>query len=190
MSKIAVVYFSGSGYTHLMAEAIADGAKQIPNMEVSLLRIQGEQIVDGRWKDASFLNVLKDADAIVFGSPTYMGSMAAQFKAFVDACGEVWYTKGWKDKLAGGFTHSGSPSGDKSGTLQALFTNAAQHGMIWISVGEMPAQPNGINRLGSSIGVMGSVPFDPSKQVELDEGDALTAKRYGQRIAEIAAKLN
>jgi NAD(P)H dehydrogenase (quinone) len=184
MTNIAIIYFSGTGHTHLMAESIATGAQTIPDTKVQLLRITGEQIVNGRWKDEAMVAALNSADAIVFGSPTYMGGVAAQFKAFVDGVSSAWAQQLWKDKIAGGFTHSGGLSGDKQGTLIYLMINATQHSMIWVSAGEM-SQPNGVNRLGSYQGVMGqAVPdFTGTKTVELDTGDRLSCELYGQRIA-------
>jgi NAD(P)H dehydrogenase (quinone) len=113
-----------------------------------------------------------------------MGGVAAQFKAFVDGVSSAWAQQLWKDKIAGGFTHSGGLSGDKQGTLIYLMINATQHSMIWVSAGEM-SQPNGVNRLGSYQGVMGqAVPdFTGTKTVELDTGDRLSCELYGQRIA-------
>ncbi len=120
-----------------------------------------------------------------------MGGVAAQFKAFVDAAGGIWSQQGWKNKTAGGFTHSNGLSGDKQGTLLYLSINAAQHSMIWVSAGEL-AQPNGVNRLGSYIGVMGQTTLDYSRPqaAELDPGDRLSCELYGQRIAEVTARWN
>jgi NAD(P)H dehydrogenase (quinone) len=183
MTNIAIVYFSGTGHTHLMAEAIATGAKQVAGNDVELLRITGAQIVDGRWKDEGVLAKLQAADAIVFGSPTYMGGVAAQFKAFIDAASAVWFGQGWKDKIAGGFTHSAGVSGDKQGTLLYLSINATQHSMIWVGTGMM-SSPDGINRLGSYMGVMGqSHPDMSGAPATIDPGDRLTSERYGERIA-------
>jgi NAD(P)H dehydrogenase (quinone) len=192
MATVAVVYFSGSGHTHLMAQAIAAGATS-QGVEVELLRITGEQIVEGRWQDAAILERLHQADAIVFGSPTYMGGVAAQFKAFLDAGGSIWFEQGWKDKIAGGFTHSSSLSGDKQGTLIYLSVNAAQHSMIWVGAGDLPSpyfgKDDGINRLGSFLGVMGQSPLNMSGgEAVLEEGDRLTAEKYGQRIAQAALR--
>jgi NAD(P)H dehydrogenase (quinone) len=182
MASVAVIYFSGANHTHLMAEAIAEGARGA-GASVDLLRIVGEQITHGRWKDEAFLVTLNGADAIVFGTPTYMGGPAAQFKAFVDGASGIWYGQGWKDKIAGGFTHSGSPSGDKQGTLLYLATNALQHSMIWVGTGLMAGE-NGVNRLGSYAGVMGQAyPDMTGAPATLDEGDRLTSMLYGQRIA-------
>lgn len=192
MSNIAIVYFSGMGHTHLMAEAVAAGAKKVADTTVDLLRITGEQITEGRWKDDAIMEKLNQADAIVFGSPTYMGGIAAQFKAFIDNAG-VWFEQGWKDKIAGGFTHSGSLSGDKQGTLLYLAIHAAQQSMIWVSSGELPSsyfgKDDNVNRLGSFMGVMGQSMLDMSgKPPEIEPGDALTAERYGERIAMVTKR--
>jgi NAD(P)H dehydrogenase (quinone) len=193
MPNVAIVYFSGTGHTHLMADAIANGAGQVSGTKVESLRIIGEQIVNGRWQDDTILEKLNQADAIIFGSPTYMGGVAAQFKAFIDAASEVWLRQGWKDKLAAGFTHSSSLSGDKQGTLLYMAINAAQHSMIWVNPGEMSSfllgKDDGVNRLGSYMGVMGSSPLDMSgKPAEIDSGDKLTAEKFGMRMAEMVQK--
>ncbi|MBW4629860.1 MAG: NAD(P)H-dependent oxidoreductase [Brasilonema octagenarum HA4186-MV1] len=193
MPTVAIVYFSGTGHTHLMAQAIAEGASKVEGTTVEVLRIVGEQIVNGRWKDDATIEKLNNADAIVFGSPTYMGGVAAQLKAFIDAASGIWFKHGWKDKIAAGFTHSSSPSGDKQGTLLYLATNAAQHGMIWVNVGDLSSflfgKDDGINRLGSFLGVMGQSQLDMSgKEAEIDAGDRLTSERFGQRIAEITKR--
>jgi NAD(P)H dehydrogenase (quinone) len=74
MSKIAIVYFSGMGHTHLMAEAVAAGAKKVEGSTVELLRITGEQITDGRWQDDATIEKLNRSNAIIFGSPTTIAS--------------------------------------------------------------------------------------------------------------------
>ncbi len=184
MTEIAIVYFSGTGHTHLMAEAIGKGASQVAGTNVELLRITGDRIVEGRWQDDAMMAKLQATDAIVFGSPTYMGGVAAQFKAFIDAASSVWFAQGWKDKIGGGFTHSSSPSGDKQGTLLYLATNALQHGMVWVGGGDMPYRDPGINRLGSFMGVMGqSAPDMSGAPAQLDDGDRETSEHFGDRIA-------
>jgi NAD(P)H dehydrogenase (quinone) len=192
MATLAIVYFSGSSHTHLMAEAITEGARTAGS-RVELLRITGEQIVEGRWKADGLMEKLNQVDGIVFGSPTYMGGVAAQFKAFLDAASSAWFTQQWKDKIAGGFTHSSAPSGDKQGTLLYLAINAAQHGMVWVGAGELPShyagKTDGVNRLGSFIGVMGqSTMILNGAEAVLDLGDCLTAEHYGQRLAEAAKR--
>src|SRR5688572_4786160 len=126
--KIIVVYFSGFGHTQKVAEAVASGAN------ADLLRVDkhGELPPQG-WEQ------LAAADAIVFGSPTYMGSVSWQFKKFLDDSSKVWAALGWKNKLAAAFTNSAGMNGDKASTLYALFTLAQQHGMFWVGTGMMPS---------------------------------------------------
>ena len=186
MPRVSVVYFSGMGHTRLMAEAVAEGAGQVSGTIAHLLPITGAQITEGSWSDSAILERLSQSDAIVFGSPTYMGGVAAQFKAFLDAASTIWLRQAWKDKIAGGFTHSNSPSGDKQGTLLYLVTNAMQHGMIWVGTGEL-SQKNGVNRLGSFLGPMGNtLPSFAGGPPQVEPSDLLTSERYGARIARIA----
>lgn len=177
MTTVAIVYFSSTGNTKLMAEAIAKGASAVADTDVKVLRITGEQIQAGRWQDDSVIEALNAADAIVIGTPTYMGGVAAQVKAFIDAAGAVWQSQGWKNKIAGGFTHSGSPSGDKQGTLLYLATHAAQHGMVWVGFAELPSEE--ANRVGAFLGAMGY----GRAEGDVDAADLEHARLYGQRLA-------
>lgn len=193
MKTMAIVYFSGSGHTALMAEAVRRGAAAAGGVETVLLPIDGRKIVEGRFKDEALLARLHDADAILFGSPTYMGGVAAQFKAFVDATAGLWFARRWSGKLAAGFTHSGSPSGDKLSTLQYLSLFAAQHGMLWIGNADLPSAyrggTDGFNRLNSFLGVMGYTSQAPDEPPAVDAGDLLTAEALGRRVAEQLQRL-
>lgn len=86
------------------------------------------------------------ADAIIFGSPTYIGNVSWQFKKFIDESSKVWAASGWKDKLAAGFTNSAGMNGDKASTLGALFTMSQQHGMLWVGTGMMPSNSKNSKR--------------------------------------------
>ncbi|MBL9128928.1 MAG: flavodoxin family protein [Verrucomicrobiales bacterium] len=193
MRTIAIVYFSGSGHTALMAEAVQRGAAATGGVAALLLPIDGRKIVEGRFADDALLARLNDADAIVFGSPTYMGGVAAQFKAFADATAGAWFARSWSGKPAAGFTHSGSPSGDKLSTLQYLSLFAAQHGMVWIGNADLPSvyrgQTDGFNRLNSFLGVMGYTSQSPDAPPSVDSGDLLTAEALGRRVADLVRRL-
>jgi len=190
--KVAIVYFSATGHTQLMAEKVAEGVKNVPETEVEFVRIEGKDIVEGRYTNEALVNSLASADAVVFGTPTYMGGVSAQLKAFIDAMGGLWYTQALKGKVAGGFSHSGSPSGDKSSTLAYLHVYADQLGMFWVGAGEFPYYMSGakeqINRTGFFGGAVGYGNAQGAPAA-LDEGDALTALKYGQRIAEVTHML-
>ncbi len=188
----AIVYHSGYGHTEILAKAVERGAAKIG--AAALIKISPEgKITDADW------DTLNKADAIIFGAPTYMGSASAQFKMFADASAKAWFAGQWKDKIAGGFTVSGSMSGDKLATLQQMAILAAQHGMIWISLGLMPAQPkdaseyhhrneNDLNRVGGFLGVMGQAE-NAGPDVTPPAGDQKTGEHYGERVAAFAGKL-
>ena len=182
MSKTVVVYHSGYGHTKRVAEFVAEGASG------ELLAIDAEgNLPEGGWEK------LAAADAIIFGSPTYMGGASWQFKKFADASSKPWYGRAWQDKVFGGFTNSASLNGDKQVTLIGLQTLASQHGGIWVSLGLLPSNSKAaartdINNLGGSVGLLVQSPSDAGVD-EIPQGDLDTAKRYGQRVAEVAAKL-
>jgi NAD(P)H dehydrogenase (quinone) len=179
MSLIAIVYHSGYGHTAKQAEAVARGALSVDGATAALIKVEE---VDQRWAD------LEKADAIIFGSPTYMGSASAPFKAFMDASSKVWAAQGWKDKLAAGFTNSASQSGDKLATLQQLAVFAAQHGMIWIGLGLLPGNNSSvgriddINRLGSFLGAMAQSNADQGPEYGPIPADLKTAEHLGRRV--------
>lgn len=188
MSTISIVYFSGSGHTTKLAEAVATGAAAVAGTTTRLIALSGDDIVKGRYENEAVLAQLDASDAIILGTPTYMGGPAAQFKAFADATGGRWFSAAWRDKLAAGFTVSSSPSGDKQGTLGYLFTLAMQHGMVWVGLGELPMQPDGTNRLGSFSGVMAQAGFE-APEVSPNAADKATGHRLGRRVATLAARL-
>lgn len=188
MSNVSVIYFSGTGHTTKLAEAVHQGAASVAGVKASLIAISGDDIVKGRYKNDEVFARLDASDAIIFGSPTYMGGPAAQFKAFADATAGKWFGSAWRDKLAAGFSVSNSPSGDKFSTLQYFHTLAMQHGMIWIGLGEMPMQASGINRLGSFGGVMAQAGQEPTDFAP-NAVDKQTGELLGKRVAEYALKL-
>lgn len=181
MSHIAVVFHSGYGHTKRMAESVAAGAG------ATLVAIDAEgNLSDSDWE------TLNKADAIIFGSPTYMGSVTWQFKKFADASSKAWFTQAWKDKIFAGFTNSATMNGDKHSTLHYFITLAMQHSGIWVGTGLMPsnskaAQRNDVNYVGSFAGAMAQSPSDSSPE-EMLPGDLETAKLFGQRVAATAAR--
>jgi len=186
MAKVAVAYHSGYGHTRKQAEAVRDGASSVPGVEATLVCV-----TDGDEKTFTELN---QADAIIFGAPTYMGGPSAQFKKFADATSKVWPTQAWKNKVAGGFTNSASFAGDKGMTLHYFVTLAMQHSMIWVGMDVLPAntsksQRNDLNRVGSFIGPMAQSDADVGPDAAPPPGDLETARRYGRRVAEITLRL-
>ena len=175
MTKSIVIYHSGYGHTQRVAQFVAEGA----DAQIIAIDANGD-ITEAEW------TALDQADAIIMGSPTYMGMASWQFKKFADASSKRWFTSAWKNKVAGGFTISASPSGDKLSTIQYFITLAMQHGMVWVG---QPAMNDGTtNRIGSNSGVMAQVgPTSPAE--EIPQGDLDTAKAYGLRVAQMASKI-
>ncbi len=185
MAKIAIVYHSGYGHTAVLAEAVREGALRVPGSVVSLVKVEE---AEKNWE------TLNKADALIFGAPTYMGSAAAPFAAFMDASSKIWAQQLWKDKVAAGFTNSGSQSGDKLNTLVQMMLFAMQHGMIWVGLGLLPGNntskgsPSDINRLGSFAGAMAQSNNDQGPDVAPPEADRKTAALLGERVAKLASR--
>lgn len=176
MAKTVVVFHSGYGHTARVAEFVAQGAKA----ELIAIDANGD-LSDSQWA------LIDAADAIIMGSPTYMGMASWQFKKFADASSKRWFTGAWEGKVAGGFTISASLSGDKLSTIQYFMTLAMQQGMIWVG---QPEKSDGqaVNRIGSYSGLMSQVgPTSPA--ADIPQGDLDNAARYGARVAGVAAKL-
>ena len=186
--KLAIVYHSGYGHTTKVAQAIAAGAKDA-GAQVNVL--VADTLQDADWA------VLDAADAIIFGAPTYMGSLSGQFKLFMDATSKKWFTQEWKNKIAAGFTNSASYSGDKLASIQQLFHLAMQHGMIWVGQAESaPTLGDGetvrledINRIGSWSGLMTQSNAKSGPDIAPSVGDLETATRFGERVVTITHKM-
>jgi NAD(P)H dehydrogenase (quinone) len=189
MAHIAVLYFSGYGHTAKQAEAIHAGAASVKGASATILRIdENGDLPDDAW------DTLKAADAIIFGSPTYMGGPAWQFKKVADASSKPWFTQEWKNKIAGGFTNSATTNGDKASTISYFVTLSMQHSMIWVGTGIMPENgkantPDDAGWTGGMTGALAISPSDASPEEAPRKGDLEAARIYGARIAEMAAQL-
>ena len=185
MTRIAIVYHSGYGHTARLAHSVYEGAADIAGVTSLLIPVSE---VDQHWED------LAAADAVIFGAPTYMGSLSAAFKEFMEKSSKVWARQGWKDKLAAGFTNSASQSGDKLNSLIELVVFASQHGMLWVSLGLLPGNNSStgsvadLNRLGSYTGAMAQSNADQGAEA-MPESDLRTAAHLGRRVAEWAARI-
>jgi multimeric flavodoxin WrbA len=181
-ASTVVVFHSGYGHTQRMAEAVAEGAGGV------LYAIDA----DGNLSEEGW-SALDAADAIVFGSPTYMGGPSWQFKKFADTSSKAWFTDKWRDKIFGGFTNSASLNGDKLNTLEYFVLLAGQHGGLWVSLGMKPAnvkasKRDDLNRMGSYIAPMAQCDADAAPS-EMSAGDLDTARAYGGRVAQVAQRL-
>ncbi|MEU7426868.1 flavodoxin family protein [Streptomyces sp. NPDC040750] len=182
---VSIAYHSGFGHTAVLAEAVRAGAADA-GAEVHLIKV--DDITDEQWA------TLDRSDAIVFGSPTYMGTASGAFHVFAEATSKRWFGQDWRDKLAAGFTNSASKSGDKLHTLQFFQTLAAQHGMHWVNLGLLPgwnsstASENDLNRLGFFAGAAAQSNTDEGPEA-VHKADLATAEHLGRRVTETAHQL-
>src|SRR5690606_11035551 len=145
---VAIVYHTGYGHTARQAEAVRQGVEEVNGVTSLLMSVEE---AENHWE------ALAAAQAIVFGTPTYMGGPAARFKAFQDATCRAIMPKGyrWRNKLAAGFTSAAARAGDTLATLIQLGLYDAPAGVPWVNLDLPPANnprcgsENDLNRLGS-----------------------------------------
>ncbi|MGO4307100.1 flavodoxin family protein [Cupriavidus sp. RAF12] len=185
--RVAVIYHSGYGHTRKQAEAVCNGAASVSGVESLLIPVED---IGAHWAG------LESADAIIFGTPTYMGSASAQFKAFMDASSRtVFATGAWKDKIAAGFTNAASRSGDKLNTLQQLSIFAAQLGMHWVNLGLPPGHNSStshedtLNRHSYFLGAAAQSDADTSADAGATPADLRTSAHLGARVAAVALQM-
>lgn len=182
---IAVAYHSGFGHTEVLAGAVAAGAR---DGGATVDAIAVDQITDGDWQ------ILDAADAIVFGSATYMGNVSARFQGFAEQTGRRCMNGTWRDKVAAGFTNSGAKSGDKVQTLISLAIFAAQHHMHWVNLGlaagwnHSSASEHDLNRLGFWLGAGAATDVD-ADPLQVHAADVATCRHLGERVAEVTRQL-
>lgn len=181
--KIAIIYHSGFGHTKVVAERIAFGVSKFLS-GVTVLNTEEASVQ---------LSLLTEADTLVFGSPTYFGTVSAEFKKFMEATASIWAKQGWKNKLAAGFTNSSSVNGDKLNTLVNLSLFAAQHSMLWIPLGLLPKYDQDGKQLPDHNGMasyLGLMTLSDNSHHQFNEpADLLTAELFGERIAEITMQI-
>ncbi len=185
--KIVIVYHSGYGHTVRIADAVARGAAAVEGALVELIEA-GEA--------SQRLQVLDNADAIIMGAPTYMGSLSAPFKAFMDETSHLQYAeKRWAGKVAAGFTNGASRGGDKQNSLVQLMTFAAQHQMHWVNLGlnygnnRSVTNEDILNRDAYTLGMAAQADMDQGGDVAPPASDIRTAQFLGRRVAEVAQEL-
>ena len=175
---VSIVYDSGFGHTHKQAEAVAEGVRRVAGAEAHLVAVADGDIP---W------DKLAASQAIVFGSPTYNGTVSARLKTFMEASTRpAWLPQLWRNKVAAGFTNSGAQHGDKLNSLITMSLFAAQHGMIWVGLDLFPGRSAAEkNRIGGWLGAMAQSD-DVSPEQSPIASDLETAAHLGQRVADLA----
>jgi len=201
-AKIQVVFYSTYGHVYRMAEAIADGARQVAGAEVSLWQVPElmpeEALVKSGAKvaRAAFATIpmakpeqLAEADAILFGTPTRFGVMAAQMKNFLDQTGGLWAKGALVNKIGSVFGSTATQHGGQETTLTSFHTLLLHHGMIVVGVPYAAQELMNMGEItgGTPYGATTLAGHDGSRQPSANE--LAIARFQGKHVAGIAAKM-
>jgi NAD(P)H dehydrogenase (quinone) len=200
--KVQVIFYSMYGHVYKMAQAVADGVKQVSGAEVSLYQV-AELIPDdvlekygAKAAKASFANVpvaavdkLAEADAIIFGTPTRFGNMAAQMRNFLDQTGALWGKGALVGKVGSVFASTGTQHGGQETTITSFHSTLLHHGMVIVGV---PYTESGLTYMDN---ISGGTPYGATTLAGADgsrqpsENELKIARFQGKHVAEIATKL-
>jgi NAD(P)H dehydrogenase (quinone) len=198
LAKVLVLYYSSYGHIETMAEAVAEGARSVPGTVVDVKRVPEivpEEIArkSGIKLDqaapVATVDELAGYDAIVFGTPTRFGNMAAQMRNFLDQTGGLWARGALIGKVGSVFASTATQHGGQESTILSFHTTLLHHGMVIVG---LPYSYAGQTRLdeitgGSPYGATTIAGGDGSRRPSANELDG--ARFQGRHVAEIAAKL-
>jgi len=200
--KVQVVFYSMYGHVYRMAEAVAEGAKQVPGAEVSLYQVPellSDDVLEKYGAKAAKAALSKipiakpeqlaDADAILFGTPTRFGNMAAQMRFFLDQTGPLWRMGALVGKVGSVFASTGTQHGGQETTITSFHTTLLHQGMIIVGV---PYTEPGLTYMGE---ISGGTPYGATTMAAADgsrqptENELKIARYQGKHVSEIASKL-
>ena len=202
-TKLQVIFYSMYGHVYRLAEAIADGARGVGEMDVSLYQVPElvpeKALLESGAKKArgAFAHIpvakpeqLAEADAIIFGTPTRFGNMCAQMRSFLDQTGSLWMKGALVGKVGSVFTSTATQHGGQETTIQSFHTTLLHHGMIIVGV------PYSEPRLMNMKEISGGTPYGASTLAGTDgarqpsENELAIAGFQGQHVARIAQRLH
>jgi NAD(P)H dehydrogenase (quinone) len=200
--NVQIVFYSMYGHTHKMAEAVAEGAREVEDVEVNLYQVPElvpEEVLEragAKAARAAFAHIpvakpeqLAEADAIIFGTPTRFGNMCAQMRNFLDQTGPLWMKGSLIGKVGSVFTSTASQHGGQETTITSFHSTLLHHGMIIVGV------PYSEQRLVNMSEITGGTPYGASTLAGGDgsrqpsENELAIARFQGRHVARIARKL-
>jgi NAD(P)H dehydrogenase (quinone) len=200
--KIQIVFYSMYGHIFKMAEAVAEGARQVPNADVTLLQVpeiisdEALERLGAKAARQAFGDIpvatqdgLAEADAIIFGTPTRFGNMCAQMRNFLDQTGKLWLQGGLVGKVGSVFTSTGTQHGGQETTITSFHHTLIHHGMIIVGVPYTCPQLTNMGEItgGGPYGAGTLAGVDGSRQPS--ENELQIARFQGKHVAEITALL-
>jgi len=202
MAKVQIVFYSMYGHVYQLAEAVAEGAREVPDTQVSLYQVPELMSAEALEQSGAkapreaFADVpvaepaqLAEADAIIFGTPTRFGNMAAQMRNFLDQTGQLWFTGALVGKLGSVFASTGTQHGGQETTITSFHSTLLHHGMIIVGV------PYAEQRLLNMEEITGGTPYGATTLAGADgsrrptENELAIARFQGKHVAQIAQKL-
>lgn len=202
MAKVQVVFYSMYGHVYQLAQAVTEGARDVPNTEVSLYQVPelmpDEALEKSGAKAArkAFADIpmaepaqLGEADAIIFGTPTRFGNMCAQMRNFLDRTGQLWFSGGLIGKVGSVFASTGTQHGGQETTITSFHSTLLHHGMVVVGV---PYSEQGLVNMNE---ITGGTPYGATTLAGADgsrqptENELVIARFQGKHVAEIANKL-
>jgi NAD(P)H dehydrogenase (quinone) len=200
--KVLIVYYSLYGHVHRMAEAVAEGAREVDGAEVELRRVPETLPEDVLAKMGALdaqksmalvpvatVDELATADAVIFGTPTRFGNMCAQMRQFLDATGRLWKNGALVGKVGSVFTSSGTQHGGQESTILSVHLTLLHHGMV---IAGLPYTFAGQSRIDE---ITGGSPYGASTiaggrgERWPTENELAAARFQGKYVAQLAAKL-
>lgn len=198
MTKVLVLYYSSYGHIEAMADAVAEGARSVAGTEVRVKRVpelvpeevaRGAGMKTDQQAPIATPDELADYDAIIFGTPTRFGNMAAQMRNFLDQTGGLWFAKALVGKVGSVFVSTASQHGGQETTITSFHTTLLHHGMVIVG---LPYTFEGNAEMGE---ISGGTPYGASTLAGNDgsrmpsENELAGARFQGAHVARIAAKL-
>jgi NAD(P)H dehydrogenase (quinone) len=200
--KVKIVFYSMFGHIYKMAEAMAQGVREVEGAEVELLQVP-ELVPDAVLEKSgakkareAFAHIpvakptdLVDADAIIFGTPTRFGNMCAQMRNFMDQTGGIWAKNALVGKVGSVFTSSATQHGGQETTITSFHTTLLHHGMIIVGLPYTEQRQTTISEMtgGSPYGASTIAGGDGSRMPS--ENELAMARFQGRHVADIAKKL-
>lgn len=197
MTKVLVLYHSMYGHVETMADAVAEGARSIDGVEVTIKRVpetmdkERFQEVGGKVDQKAPVaepDELREYDAIIFGTPTRFGNMSGQMRNFLDRTGGLWAKGALAGKVASVFTSTGTGGGQEM-TITSTWTTLAHHGMIILPIGYTNPALFDVSQVGGGTPYGASTIAGGDGSRQPDERELQIARYQGQYVAQIAVRL-
>ncbi len=198
MTKVLVLYHSMYGHIETMAHAVAEGARTVADVEVTVKRVPETMDAEifknagGKTDQAAALATpaeLAEYDAIIVGTPTRFGNMSAQMRTFFDQTGGLWAKGALAGKVASVFTSTGTGGGQEM-TITSTWTTLAHHGMVIVPIGYTTPELFDISQVGGGTPYGASTIAGGDGSRQPDPRELTIARHQGAHVAKIAAKLN